>query len=104
MEVRYIEAAIHDVKEAVEYLRERSPLTAARSEFELGTAVTKLRTHPYFGFPIGGEFRKVGLRTLPWSLVYRVDPSADTLWIVVVRHRLRHPSHGIDRKLPGGQT
>lgn len=100
MEVRYIGAAIEDVREALDYLHERSPLVAARFELELGAVVAKLCEHPDFGFPVGEGFRKVGLRTLPWSVVYRIDPPAEKIWIVVVRHRLRHPSYGTDRSVP----
>ena len=100
MEIRYIEDAIGDVRETIAYLEERSPLTARRFELELEGVVAKLARHPEFGFPVGDLFRKALFRTLPWSVVHRIDRQNSAIWVVVVRHRLLHPSLGMGRNLP----
>ena len=102
MEVRYIDEAIDDVREILDYLEDRSPQAAERFELELKKLVTKVGKHPEFGFPVRRTLRKVALRGLPWSVVYRIDNARSTVWIVVVRHRMLRPSYGMERRIPDG--
>lgn len=100
MEVRYVEAAAEEVRAAIEYLQDRSPLAARRFVLELEALVGKLRIHPRFGYPVDEVLRKAPFRTLPWALVYRHDEAKRILWIVIVRHHLLRPSYGLRRRIP----
>ena len=101
MQVRYIDEAIDDVHEILDFLRDRSPSTANRFAHELEALAAKLLMYPEFGYRAGKSHRKAALGRLPWSVVYRVDAARAMIWIVVVRHRLLRPSFGMDRQIPG---
>jgi plasmid stabilization system protein ParE len=100
MEVRYLKEAVEDIREALEYLGDRSPSTADRFSHELSAVVAKIARHPDFGFPYGKHYRKSPLKSLPWALVYRADIKDCAVWIVIVRHDRRHPAFGMKRRLP----
>jgi plasmid stabilization system protein ParE len=104
MQVRYTDEAIDDVQEILDYLSDRSPTTASRFEMELVALTAKLGKHPEIGYPVGSLgvriYRKAEFRSLPWSVVYWTDAVQEKIWIVVVRHRSRHPSYGMKRGVP----
>ncbi|WP_375341832.1 type II toxin-antitoxin system RelE/ParE family toxin [Luteolibacter soli] len=100
MEIRYLREAQEDIREALEYLSDRSPSAAERFSRDLIELLEKVATHPGFGYPFGPFFRKVAMRSLPWAVVYRTDMEAGILWVVVVRHDRRHPSYGMKRSPP----
>lgn len=100
MEVRYLKEAVEDVREALEYLGDRSPSATERFADELSAVIAKISRHPDFGFPYGAHYRKSPLRSLPWAVVYRADEWKGILWIVIVRHDRRHPSFGMKRRHP----
>jgi len=104
MQVLYTDEAIEDVREILDYLSDRSPATARRFEMELGALTAKISKYPEIGFPVEGakrSYRKAELRSLPWSVVYWTDAVRETTWVVIVRHRSRHPSYGMKRGTSG---
>ena len=99
-EIRYLREALGDIREALEYLGDRSPLAAERFSRDLVELLEKVSQHPNFGYPFGPFYRKAAMRSLPWSVVYRTDEEEGVLWIVIVRHDRRHPSYGMKRERP----
>ena len=99
MEISYAKEALDDIREALEYLKDRSPLAAERFSRELAELLEKISKHPDFGYPFREIYRKASLRSFPWSVVYRSDADKEILWVVVVRHDRRHPSYGTSRQL-----
>lgn len=100
MEIRYAKEALEDIREALEYLNDRSPSAAERFSRDLSELLAKTSRHPDFGYPFRGIYRKAAMRSLPWSVIYRTDTQNGILWVVIVRHDCRHPSYGMKRRLP----
>ncbi|RYD47611.1 MAG: type II toxin-antitoxin system RelE/ParE family toxin [Verrucomicrobiaceae bacterium] len=99
MGIRYVREALGDIREALEYLSDRSPLAAERFSRELAELLEKIAQHPNFGYPFGSSYRKAAMRSLPWAVVYRTDEEG-IVWVMIVRHERRHPSYGMKRELP----
>jgi plasmid stabilization system protein ParE len=65
-ELRYLKEAAEDIREALEYLEDRSPLAAERFSRDLSELLAKIIQHPDFGYPFGTAYRKAAMRSLPW--------------------------------------
>lgn len=75
MEVFWLEEAISDLEEIVEYVAERNPVAAPKVAAALHDAAARLGAHPH----IGRQGRVAGTREfvvsrLPYVLAYRITP------------------------------
>lgn len=93
------ELAINDVREIVDWLEVESEIVSKGFVREFRTAVAFVAKHPLAGHPCGG-FRRWNLHRYPFHFLYLVSEERDELWIMVVRHDARHPSHGLQRRIP----
>ncbi len=99
MRISLHELAIDDLREIEAWLSEDSASAPAKFFDEFRTAAAFIATHPQAGHPCG-KFRRWNLKRFPFHLLYLVPGDDDQLWIMVVRHNRRHPSHGMKRRPP----
>lgn len=88
-----------EIREAVEWLQERSVRAADRFLDEMATLRERIVAIPGLGHPCG-RFRRVNLKRYPYHLLYAISDS-DEVWVLVMRHDSRHPDYGMDRTIPG---
>jgi len=95
-EVKLDPEAQREYSKAVRWYQQRSASAARRFAAEVDRALTDIAAQPdRFGW-YDNEFREVGLRRYPYSLIYRVDSGGDAL-VVAVAHTSREPGYWEDR-------
>jgi plasmid stabilization system protein ParE len=99
MRLLFHSSALEDVREIVANLEEASAAAADRFLNDLRNAAALVADHPWIGHPTD-RFRRWNLRNFPYHLLYLVDAENSEIWIMVVRHRARHPRHGNNRRPP----
>jgi plasmid stabilization system protein ParE len=82
--VRWKEAAAREAEEAAEYYDERSERGGKRFLEQLWTAIAFAREYPEAGTPFPLPFRRVLLRSFPYSILYIAEP--EIIYILAVRH------------------
>jgi plasmid stabilization system protein ParE len=94
--IEYLEQAVSEAEAAARWYAERSATAAARFSIELDEAEAAILERPE-AWPQGPEgTRRFLLRRLPFSVVYRVEPSR--IIIVAIAHARRRPGYWRTRK------
>jgi toxin ParE1/3/4 len=81
--------ARNDIGEALEFLRERSPVLPSRFRSSLEETYRDIAEYPEMHPLFYRRFRRALLRHFPYSVFYLVDEA--TLLIVAVIHQAQHP-------------
>ncbi|HEX5726275.1 MAG TPA: type II toxin-antitoxin system RelE/ParE family toxin [Longimicrobiaceae bacterium] len=89
MRVRWGTAARAELREAVEYYEAEKRGRGARFRRRVDAVVALIRSRPYAGPVLEGDFRRVMVHPFPYSLIYVPEPGE--LRIVAVMHHRRHP-------------
>lgn len=88
--------AERDLNEAFRfYRREAGSAVAGRFRAEFTRVTLLLAEFPELGTPTRAGRRVYPLTGFPYSIIYKAAPAL--LWVLVVRHQSRDPSHGGQR-------
>lgn len=91
MTIHFHPAARADLRDALSWYEERSPLTAAAFASEFESAVDRIADAPLL-YPVAGHgTRRLLLGRFPFSVFYRIRPN-DAV-IVAVAHHKRRPAY-----------
>ncbi|MHB8473576.1 MAG: type II toxin-antitoxin system RelE/ParE family toxin [Gammaproteobacteria bacterium] len=92
MQITLSEAAQIDGQDAVDwYTGEGAFSTANDFTDELGHSLHLLRQFPRLGVPSPYDTRTLPFHTLPYSLIYRVQP--ETIRVIAIAHHSRRPEY-----------
>jgi addiction module RelE/StbE family toxin len=88
MKVRYTDAALRDLSEAVSYLLEHNPSSAAGLADQVHAAVARLLDHPYLAEETQMPgVRRAYIRRYRYSLFYAVE--GEEVIVLHIRHAAR---------------
>jgi plasmid stabilization system protein ParE len=87
--VRYLEAAVDDLRQAIEYYGRLSPTAAQGFRDEYRSAMARIEAYPLAWQMVVDDFRQHRLRRFPFAVVYRVFE--DHILIVAVANLHRQP-------------
>jgi plasmid stabilization system protein ParE len=97
LRVTYHEAARSELAEAVRFYEEHSRGLGTALAEEVRAAVERVESHPDIGIAVRPGVRRLLLTRFPYSILYHISASGESLRILAVMHHRRHPSSWRDR-------
>lgn len=97
-EIRYVDAALQELRSEVAWYREhRTQQTAERFFEEVIDAISRLAVLPHAGpvSPLDARVRALSLRWIRHVVIYQVRD--DVILIVAITHMKRRPGYWIER-------
>ena len=95
MEVRLLDVAEQELKEAVEYYNIESPGLGDQFLLEVLTAFERINQFPQAWHPYTENSRRCQTRRFPYGIVYQILESE--ILVVAVAHMHRRPGYWRDR-------
>ena len=87
MKLRISRHADHRLRKIKDYIARDNPYAADRVEEAIRSAARLLTDHPEMGRAVEGtRSREWPVRSLPYVIIYRIDPSRNELVILTVLH------------------
>jgi len=90
-----LDAALHELREAIEYYELQRPGLGAEFAREVGTAIQRIIDHPNAWAIVKGRIRRCQTKRFPYGILYH-HRKGEVL-IVAVMHLHRHPDYWKDR-------
>lgn len=97
MKVRFLEAAQHELDEAVEYYNAEVPELGQAFLLETLAALERIRQFPNGWHPLSPNTRRCRLRRFPYGVIYAA--TADEIIVLALAHLHREPGFWRQRQL-----
>ena len=91
MEIRFLEAAQHELDEAVDHYNNESPGLSNEFLVEILKVLDRIHDYPDAWHPFSEDTRRCRTRRFPYAVVYQVQP--DQILVVAVMHLHRSPDY-----------
>ena len=91
MKLRFLEAAVSDLAEAVAYYEEQLTGLGEIFEQETRAALSRIQRYPHAWHPLSRRTRVCRLRRFPFGLIY--EARKNEILIVAVAHQHRRPEY-----------
>jgi toxin ParE2 len=91
MRVRFLEAAHHELDDAIEYYNAEVPELGQAFLLEMLAALEHIRQFPNGWHPLSESTRRCRLRRFPYGVVYAA--TADEIIVIALAHLHRKPDY-----------
>ena len=100
MKIRFVNAAILELRRATRYYEMTAPGLGRRFANAIDATLLRAQTNSRAGTPIVGGRRRLNVKGFPYSLIVEVWDPGQTVFIIAVAHQKRKPGYWRTRKRP----
>lgn len=91
MKVVFLDAASHELRDAVHYLENKQAGLGERFLQQARRAELLIERFPHGGHPLGSHLRRLALTRFRYVLIYRLRD--DIAEVIAITHERRHPRY-----------